>query len=108
MKKKIVEVDEDVLKDIIVGDIPVFGKDSPAPKEKSVEHQEAKSLAATVPAETPVEKPAVEKPKRKRMKPSDTGKGFWSTYPRQTVPMCISTVKLPSASNGYCLSSLRR
>ena len=25
MKKKIVEVDEDVLKDIIVGDIPVFG-----------------------------------------------------------------------------------
>ena len=31
MKKKIVEVDEDVLKEIIVGDIPVFGKDSPAP-----------------------------------------------------------------------------
>ena len=29
MKKKIVEVDEDVLKDIIVGDIPVFGKDIP-------------------------------------------------------------------------------
>ena len=27
MKKKIVEVDEDVLKEIIVGDIPVFGKD---------------------------------------------------------------------------------
>ena len=26
MKKKIVEVDEDVLKEIIVGDIPVFGK----------------------------------------------------------------------------------
>ena len=76
MKKKIVEVDEDVLKDIIVGDIPVFGKDSPAPKEKSVEHQEAKSP--------------------------------WSIYPRQTVPMCISTVKWPSASNGYCLSSLRR
>ena len=46
MKKKIVEVDEDVLKEIIVGDIPVFGKDSPAPKEKSVEHQEAKSPAA--------------------------------------------------------------
>ena len=53
MKKKIVEVDEDVLKEIIVGDIPVFGKDSPAPKEKSVEHQEAKSPAATVPADTP-------------------------------------------------------
>lgn len=62
MKKKIVEVDEDVLKDIIVGDIPVFGKDSPAPKEKSVEHQEA----ATVPADTPAGKPAVEKPKRKK------------------------------------------
>ena len=77
MKKKIVEVDEDVLKEIIVGDIPVFGKDSPAPKGK-------------------------------RMNPSDTGKGFWSIYPRQTVPMCISTVKWPSASNGYCLSSLRR
>ncbi len=66
MKKKIVEVDEDVLKDIIVGDIPVFGKDSPAPKEKSVEHQEAKSPAATVPADTPAEKPATEKPKRKK------------------------------------------
>ena len=106
MKKKIVEVDEDVLKDIIVGDIPVFGKDSPAPKEKSVEHQEAKSPAATVPADTPAEKPAVEKPKRK--KDESFGKGFWSIYPRQTVPMCISTVKWPSASNGYCLSSLRR
>ena len=33
MKKKIVEVDEDVLKEIIVGDIPVFGKDSP-PRRK--------------------------------------------------------------------------
>ena len=66
MKKKIVEVDEDVLKEIIVGDIPVFGKDSPAPKEKSVEHQEAKSPAATVPADTPAEKPSVEKPKRKK------------------------------------------
>ena len=100
MKKKIVEVDEDVLKEIIVGDIPVFGKDSPAPKEKSVEHQEAKSPAATVPADTPVEKPAVEKPKRK--------KDETFAYPRQTVPMCISTVKWPSALNGYCLSSLRR
>lgn len=65
-EKKIVEVDEDVLKEIIVGDIPVFGKDSPAPKEKSVEHQEAKSPAATVPADTPAEKPSVEKPKRKK------------------------------------------
>ena len=53
MKKKIVEVDEDVLKEIIVGDIPVFGKDSLAPKEKPVEHQEAKSPASTVPADTP-------------------------------------------------------
>ena len=66
MKKKIVEVDEDVLKEIIVGDIPVFGKDSPAPKEKPVEHQEAKSPAATVQADAPAEKPAVEKPKRKK------------------------------------------
>ena len=30
MKKKIVEVDEDVLKEIIVGDIPVFGKERKA------------------------------------------------------------------------------
>ena len=66
MKKKIVEVDEDVLKEIIVGDIPVFGKDSPVPKEKPVEHQEAKSPAATVQADAPAEKPAVEKPKRKK------------------------------------------
>ena len=66
MKKKIVEVDEDVLKEIIVGDIPVFGKDSPAPKEKSVEHQEAKSPAATVPADTPAEKHSDETPNRQQ------------------------------------------
>ena len=105
MKKKIVEVDEDVLKEIIVGDIPVFGKDSPAPKEKSVEHQEAPQPYRQI---LQRKSPPWRSPKGKRMNPSDTGKGFWSIYPRQTVPMCISTVKWPSASNGYCLSSLRR
>lgn len=88
MKKKIVEVDEDVLKDIIVGDIPVFGKDSPAPKEKSVEHQEAKSPAATVPAILQRKSLPWRSPKGKRMNPSDTGKGFWSIYPASTVP-CV-------------------
>lgn len=66
MKKKIVEVDEDVLKDIIVGDIPVFGKDRPAPEEKAVEQQEAKSPATTVPADAPADKPGLEKSKRKK------------------------------------------
>ena len=66
MKKKIVEVDENVLKNIIVGDIPVFGKDRPAPEEKTVERQEAKSPATTVPADTPADKPVLEKPKREK------------------------------------------
>ena len=34
MKKKIVEVDEDVLKEIIVGDIPVFRQGQPRPERK--------------------------------------------------------------------------
>lgn len=108
MKKKIVEVDEDVLKEIIVGDIPVFGKDSLAPKEKPVEHQEAKSPASTVPADTPAEKPSVEKPKRKKDESCGYRERFLVNIPASNLPMCISTVKWPSASNGYCLSSLRR
>ena len=108
MKKKIVEVDEDVLKEIIVGDIPVFGKDSPARKKSPWNIRKRKAPPQPYRQILQRKSPPWRSPKGKRMNPSDTGKGFWSIYPRQTVPMCISTVKWPSASNGYCLSSLRR
>ena len=38
MTKKKVEVNEDVLKNIIVGDIPIFGREKP--KEESTDHPE--------------------------------------------------------------------
>lgn len=108
MKKKIVEVDEDVLKDIIVGDIPVSARTAPPRKKSPWNIRKRKALPQPYRQILQRKSPPRRSPKGKRMNPSDTGKGFWSIYPLQTAPMCISTVKWPSASNGYCLSSLRR
>ena len=51
MTKKKVEVNEDVLKNIIVGDIPVFGREKP--KEESTEQPGTEVPLATEPAEAP-------------------------------------------------------
>ena len=53
MTKKKVEVNEDVLKNIIVGDIPVFGREKP--KEESTEQPGTEVPLATEPAEAPSE-----------------------------------------------------
>ena len=45
MTKKKVEVDEDILKDIIVGEIPVFGREMPA--EESTGQPEPEAPPAT-------------------------------------------------------------
>ena len=51
MTKKKVEVDEDILKDIIVGEIPVFGREMPA--EESTGQPEPEAPPATEPAGHP-------------------------------------------------------
>ena len=83
MTKKKVEVNEDVLKNIIVGDIPIFGREKP--KEESTEQPETEVPPITEPAEAPSEKTVAAKP-RKRVA---IGKGIWSIFRHPTVPMSI-------------------
>ena len=64
MTKKKVEVNEDVLKNIIVGDIPVFGREKP--KEESTEQPGTEVPLATEPAEAPSEKTVAAKPRKKK------------------------------------------
>ena len=57
MTKKKVEVNEDILKNIIVGDIPVFGREKPVngnteqPEPESVPVKKPESAPATEPIE---------------------------------------------------------
>ena len=64
MTKKKVEVNEDILKNIIVGDIPVFGREKP--KEESTEQPGTEVPLATEPAEAPSEKTVAAKPWKKK------------------------------------------
>lgn len=64
MTKKKVEVNEDVLKNIIVGDIPVFGREKP--KEESTEQPGTEVPLATELAEAPSEKTVAAKPRKKK------------------------------------------
>ena len=64
MTKKKVEVNEDVLKNIIVGDIPIFGREKP--KEESTEQPETEVPPITEPAEAPSEKTVAENPRKKK------------------------------------------
>ena len=64
MTEKKVEVNEDVLKNIIVGDIPVFGREKP--KEESTEQPGTEVPLATEPAEAPSEKTVAAKPRKKK------------------------------------------
>ena len=66
MAKKKVEVNEDMLKDIMVGDIPVFGKERlkyPEPKVVETDEQETVSEESDEPIAT---KPSTPKPRKKR------------------------------------------
>ncbi len=66
MAKKKVEVNENMLKDIMVGDIPVFGRErpkSPDPKVIETEEPEADSDEST---EAKASKPSTSKPRKKR------------------------------------------
>ena len=68
MTKKKVEVNEDILKNIIVGDIPVFGREKPMnenteqPGQESVPVKNTEPAPATEPVEVQSEKsPAINK-----------------------------------------------
>ena len=64
MTKKKVEVNEDVLKNIIVGDIPIFGREKP--KEESTEQPDTEVPPITEPAAAPEEKPVGAKRRKKK------------------------------------------
>lgn len=64
MTKKKVEVDEDILKDIIVGEIPVFGREMPA--EESTGQPEPEAPSATEPAGYPPGKTVSAKSRKKK------------------------------------------
>ena len=72
MTKKKVEVNEDILKNIIVGDIPVFGREKPVngnteqPEPESVLVKKPESAPATEPIETQPEKTSLVKPRKKK------------------------------------------
>lgn len=72
MTKKKVEVNEDILKNIIVGDIPVFGREKPMnenteqPGQESVPVKNTEPAPATEPVEIQSEKTPPVKPRKKK------------------------------------------
>lgn len=64
MTKKKVEVNEEVLKNIIVGDIPVFGMEKPA--EENMKQFETEASPATESANPSLEKAVSAKPRKKK------------------------------------------
>jgi len=72
MTKKKVEVNEDVLKNIIVGDIPVFGREKPMdesreqPKHEPVPVTDPVSASVAEPVEMQSEKTVSVKPRKKK------------------------------------------
>ena len=62
MTKKKVEVNEDVLKNIIVGDIPVFGREKPA--EENAKQPEVPPVTES--ADSSSEKAVSAKPRKKK------------------------------------------
>ena len=64
MTKKKVEVNEEVLKNIIVGDIPVFGREKPA--EENAEQPETEASPDTESANSSSEKSVSTKPRKRK------------------------------------------
>lgn len=66
MTKKKVEVNEDILKNIIVGDIPVFGREQPMNENTEQPGQESVPVKNAEPTETQSEKTPPVKPRKKK------------------------------------------
>ena len=66
MAKKKVEVNEDMLKDIMVGDIPVFGRERPNYQEPKVIETEDSDTDSDEGTEAVASKPSTPKPRKKR------------------------------------------
>lgn len=81
------EVNEEVLKNIIVGDIPVFGREKPA--EENAEQPETEASPDTESANSSSEKSVSTKPRKRKRKQAAIGKGIWSIYPHPTALMFI-------------------
>lgn len=83
MTKKKVEVNEDILKNIIVGDIPVFGREKPVngnteqPEPESVPVKKPESAPATEPIEIQPEKTPLVKPRKGKRKRVAIGISIW-------------------------------
>lgn len=89
MAKKIVEVDEDLLKGMMTSDIPLYGRNmerketEPAPKKAATAEPENISDA---PAEREVtEQPKAVRNRRKKKVTRITVNSFWSTHRVRTV-----------------------
>ncbi|MCS2442468.1 hypothetical protein NXX09_20000 [Bacteroides uniformis] len=95
MTKKKVEVNEDILKNIIVGDIPVFGREQPMnenteqPGQESVPVKNPEHAPAIEPVEIQSEKTPPVKPRKRKMKRVAIGTNIWLTFRHPTVPMSI-------------------
>lgn len=66
MAKKKVEVNEDMLKDIMVGDIPVFGRERPNYQEPKVIETEDSDTDSDEGTEAVASEPSTPKPRKKR------------------------------------------
>ena len=64
MAKKKVEVNEDMLKDIMVGDIPVFGRERPNYQEPKVIETEDSDTDSDEGTEAIASKPSTPKPRK--------------------------------------------
>ena len=87
MTKKKVEVNEDVLKNIIVGDIPVFGREKT--KEEVRNSRERKCLSLQNLPKPLQRKRLLQSPGKEKRKRVAIGKGIWSIFRHPTVPMSI-------------------
>lgn len=112
MAKKIVEVDEDLLKGMMTSDIPLYGRDTerketePAPKKAATAEPENISDA---PAEREIsEQPKSVRNRRKKESGSDYRELFWSIRRVRTVRRPISTGIYTNESNASCRLSRRR
>ena len=108
MAKKIVEVDEDLLKGMMTSDIPLYGRDTerketePAPKKAATAEPENISDA-------PAEREISEQPKsvRNRRK-KESGSDYRELFLVRTVRRPISTGIYTNESNASCRLSRRR
>ena len=105
MTKKKVEVNEDILKNIIVGDIPVFGREKPVngnteqPEPESVPVKKPESAPATEPIEIQPEKTSLVKPRKKKEEAGSYRDKYLVNIPASNRSHVYITARWPNASS---------